>query len=85
MTTKRMTKEAKMLQLLRRGPVTSFEAVLKVPTTQAQYYVYSLRQRGFRIMTEMLEPEEGASYAKWHLISEPGQSIDQEQMELQYE
>ena len=36
-------------------------------------------------MTEMLEPEDGYSYAKWHLISEPGQSVDQEQMELQYE
>lgn len=85
MTTKRMTKEAKLLQLLRRGPVTSFDAVLKVPTTQAQYLVYALRQKGFGIMTEMLEPEDGASYAKWHLVSEPGQSIDQERMELQYE
>jgi len=85
MTTKRMTKEAKMLQLLRRGPVTSFDAVLKVPTTQAQYLVYALRQKGFGIMTEMLEPEAGSSYAKWHLVTEPGQSVEQEQMEMRYD
>jgi len=58
--------------------------VLSIPTTQAQYLVYSLRQRGFNVMTEMVSPndEGGRQYAKWHLLSEPTST---EQMELAYE
>jgi len=84
MTTKPMTKEAKMLQLLRRGPVTSFDAVLSLPTTQAQYYVYSLREKGFNIMTERTTTDEGVTYATWHLLSEPRYK-EGTQLELNYE
>lgn len=81
--TRKVTKEAIMLDLLRRGPVTSFDAVMRVPTTQAQCYVYHLRQKGFDIRTEMLEPDDGgSSYARWHLISEPSYAEGYEPRQL---
>jgi len=68
---RKVTKEALMLDMLRKGPTTSYDAVIGVPTTQAQRLVHRLRERGFDIFTEMCKSDGGAPYAKWYLVGEP--------------
>lgn len=80
---KPMTKDAIALKELRRGPRSSMDLMVQVNTTQPERLIWTLRQKGFDILTERVPMETGrGAYAIYHLLREPGEWYEDGQEDM---
>ena len=63
-----MTQQEEVLRHLKRKTITSFQAFDVYNITRLADVVFKLRNKGHKIITELLSAGNGAQYARYRLV-----------------